>query len=135
MTEAQMSGVEGVVSKVQDVKLTVALSRDDEEPPSTNGRVWVVKLANSVTYTRMAKAMNSLAAQKEKATHFTRILLGLSKPSALLRPEDQTYPLADFKLFDTTLNETQQTAVKHALLSPEIALIHGPPGVLLQTIC
>ena len=36
----------------------------------------------------------------------------------------------DLKFFDPTLNDSQKTAVRFALESPELACIHGPPGTL-----
>ena len=54
-------------------------------------------------------------------TPLIRVLLGLSTPSDKI-------PIKDIKFFDTTLNASQQEAVKFALQSPEVACIHGPPG-------
>ena len=34
-----------------------------------------------------------------------------------------------FNFFDPTLNDSQKNAVRFALASREVALIHGPPGV------
>lgn len=133
--ELQRAGVEGVVSRVQDDKVTIVIgdssgSKEEDDPPvlQAGGRVWVVKLANSITYDRMTKVMNQLLRNHEKTSHLTRILLGHSSPSRPLTVSDAGYPLSSFKLFDTTLNASQVEAVKHALLSPEVALIHGPPG-------
>lgn len=124
MTEAKKNGVEGVVSKVTEEKLTVALTHEDGEVPSANGCVWVVKLANSVTFERMIKSLDLLLKRAESLTGLARILLGHSDPSAPQPIES----LPDFTFFDTSLNESQQDAVRHSLLSPELALIHGPPG-------
>ena len=106
--EDAKSGVDGVVVKVGE-RLTVAIDDDYDL-----GLVSVVKLANSITYDRMAATMRRL-----KPSRLADVLLG-AKPSPV---ED-----VDIELYDTTLNETQVAAVKHALGSPEVALIHGPPG-------
>ncbi|KAI9024494.1 hypothetical protein CLU79DRAFT_109557 [Phycomyces nitens] len=114
----------GVVLRVSDSKVTIALSQDtdDELPPEIQERCQIVKLANSVTYERMIKAMERLKVQGETGvSSLSQTLLGLSKPSA---PEDYS----DLEFFDDTLNESQKDAVRFALGSPEIALIHGPPG-------
>lgn len=124
LTEARRNGAEGVVSKVSDDKLTVALNHEDAEVPSTNGRVWIIKLANSITYDRMIKSMDQLLKKPDKTTGLARILLGHSSPS----PPLPVTSLSDFSFFDTSLNQSQQEAVKHSLLSSELALIHGPPG-------
>jgi DNA polymerase alpha-associated DNA helicase A len=56
-------------------------------------------------------------------TQLVRVLLGMTLPSA------QT-PITNIRFFDTSLNISQQEAVKFALESPEIACIHGPPGMI-----
>lgn len=49
------------------------------------------------------------------------VLLGKQYPS-------QAEPVADIEFFDNHLNAYQKEAVEFSLGSPEIALIHGPPG-------
>lgn len=64
--------------------------------------------------------------QKDKnlppMTPLIRVLLGMSLPSKKI-------PITDLKFFDETLNPSQQEAIKFAVESPEIACIHGPPGL------
>lgn len=38
-------------------------------------------------------------------------------------------PVGDLTFFDPSLNRSQKEAVKFALESPEVACIHGPPGI------
>jgi hypothetical protein len=57
-------------------------------------------------------------------TRLIQVLLGMSQPSA------QTQ-VADLTFFDTTLNPSQKEAVKFALEAPEVACIHGPPGIYI----
>lgn len=52
----------------------------------------------------------------------TNILLGRTKPSVVKE-------LIDVKFFDKALNDSQKDAVRFSLSAPEVALIHGPPGV------
>lgn len=59
---------------------------------------------------------------EEGGSSLTNVLLGqsdLSTPSKM----------DDIQFFDETLNDSQKEAVRFALGSPEISLIHGPPGV------
>lgn len=56
-------------------------------------------------------------------TALQRVLLGLSSPGS---PDPDK--AKDVVFSDPTLNASQQDAVRFALSSPEIALIHGPPG-------
>lgn len=60
---------------------------------------------------------------------FIRVLFGLSTPSII--PDDLTSDSEVGKIdwVDPTLNDSQKDAIRFALASKEIALIHGPPGV------
>ena len=60
---------------------------------------------------------------------FTRVLFGLSSPSPVPRDLHEDAVLGSISWFDPTLNDSQKEAVRFALASSEIALIHGPPGV------
>ena len=62
----------------------------------------------------------------DSATHssaLTSVLLEKKEPSL-----PKQLPAEDYSLFDQKLNKDQKEAVRFALQSPEIALIHGPPG-------
>ena len=52
------------------------------------------------------------------------VLLGISVPS-------ERTPLENVDFFDSTLNDSQKAAVKFVLESPEVACIHGPPGIVV----
>lgn len=56
-------------------------------------------------------------------TPLIRVLVGLQELTA-------KRPATDVTFFDTSLNRSQQSAVRFALQSPEVACIHGPPGSL-----
>ncbi|KAI0826200.1 P-loop containing nucleoside triphosphate hydrolase protein [Irpex lacteus] len=125
---------EGVVYKVSDIRIVIAIdSGDSSDDLDLPDRCRVVKLANSVTYDRMEKALNTLEKialpdnnstndkNLPRMTPLIRVLLGMDQPSDNL-------PIKNIDFFDTTLNLSQQDAVKFALQSPEVACIHGPPG-------
>lgn len=60
---------------------------------------------------------------------FIRVFFGQSSPTPL--PEDLSdpaYGLDKLEWIDPSLNDSQKEAVKFAILSKEVALIHGPPG-------
>jgi len=98
-------------------------------------RCSIVKLANSVTYDRMEKVLDQLeklvlpSADKESSkahlpsTKLVEVLMGITPPS-------HKTPIEDVSFFDPTLNDSQKEAVRFALESPEVACIHGPPGIL-----
>jgi len=82
-----------------------------------------VKLANEVTFKRMKDTIERLRdTPAEKLSPLANILLGHSKPT--IAPK-----LENLKFIDDTLNDSQKDAVRFALAAPELALIHGPPGV------
>ncbi|TFK53080.1 P-loop containing nucleoside triphosphate hydrolase protein [Heliocybe sulcata] len=126
---------EGVVYKVTDTRIVIAV--DPSDSPSDDldlpDRCRVVKLANSVTYDRMEKALDQLEKLVipsatgstppawPKMTNLVEVLMGMSQPT---KPQ----PLQDITFFDTTLNDSQKEAVKFALAAQEVACIHGPPG-------
>ena len=61
--------------------------------------------------------------EEREYTTLTRVLFGLDSPT--LPAQDEV----NLEFFDQTLNESQRDAVRFALASPDVALIHGPPGV------
>jgi DNA polymerase alpha-associated DNA helicase A len=62
---------------------------------------------------------------------FIRVLFGLSSPSPV--PDDLSSDpiLSNIEWSDPSLNDSQKDAIRFALASREISLIHGPPGVRL----
>lgn len=62
-----------------------------------------------------------------------RVLFGLDSPTPSSQdPNDLSDELKSLDFIDSTLNDSQRDAVKFALASGEVALIHGPPGVRSQ---
>ncbi|KAN0094675.1 AAA domain containing protein [Tylopilus felleus] len=126
---------EGVVYKVTDTRIVIAVDAPESGDAELDlpERCRVVKLANSVTYDRMDKAIDHLeklvmpSTRKPddktsyELTPLIRVLLGISPPS---KPSK----LGDITFFDQSLNPSQKAAVRFALAAPEVACIHGPPG-------
>ncbi|KAF8916657.1 AAA domain-containing protein, partial [Mucidula mucida] len=103
--ETTTSAVEGVVYKVSDTRVVVAVDQSDSSSDlDLPERCRVLKIANSVTYDRMDKAIDTLES----------VVTGS-------KPNDKTIP----KL--TPLIH-QKDAIKFCLEAPEVACIHGPPG-------
>ncbi|KAH0163196.1 DNA helicase, partial [Aureobasidium melanogenum] len=115
--------VQGVVVKVLREIIVVALDKDEVDIPG--GKLWLVKLANDVTYKRMNQTMTKLLKMPE-SEHSTlmRVLFGQSS-AVSVQPRDMAEEL---EWLDPSLNDSQKEAIKFALASPEVALIHGPPG-------
>ncbi|KAF5392749.1 hypothetical protein D9757_000845 [Collybiopsis confluens] len=123
--DSKDSAVEGVVYKVSDTRIVIAV--DNEDDLNLPERCRVVKLANSVTaLSRMDRAIDQLekTTKGEKGTELTpliKVLMGMMPPSLKDNIDNLTF-------FDNTLNPSQKEAVKFCLASPEVACIHGPPG-------
>jgi DNA polymerase alpha-associated DNA helicase A len=78
--------------------------------------------------------MNQVMEKLQKMTEseyssFIRVLFGLSSPSPVPRDLSADKELSKIEWLDPTLNDSQKDAIRFALASREIALIHGPPGV------
>lgn len=68
--------------------------------------------------------MEKMAKMSESEyTHFMRVAFGHTTP--LQVDYDATGPI---EFFDPTLNDSQKEAIRFALASKDLALIHGPPG-------
>ncbi|KAL8717478.1 MAG: hypothetical protein Q9225_005285, partial [Loekoesia sp. 1 TL-2023] len=123
-------GLDGVVVRLSRRTIQVALDREDDEGDALGGRLWVVKLANDVTYKRMNWTMEKLKKMEESDyLILMRVLFGLDSPTPIPQSLDNLNEgIKSLDFIDPTLNNSQRDAVKFALASREIALIHGPPG-------
>jgi len=79
---------------------------------------------------RMNQTMTSLQKLSDQEyTPFMRVLFGQGSPSPLPSDvNDPSNPLHKLEWNDPSLNDSQKEAIRFALASREIALIHGPPG-------
>ena len=63
-------------------------------------------------------------------TTLMRVLFGLDSPTPLPADlENAEIGAGKVEFHDPTLNDSQKDAIRFALASREVALIHGPPGV------
>ncbi|PLB43323.1 DNA polymerase alpha-associated DNA helicase A [Aspergillus steynii IBT 23096] len=132
--EKGSGGPEGVVTRVGERSVWVAFGQvggggrskeDDEAIEELWGKkLWFIKLANDVTYRRMKQTMEKMVKMTESDhTHFMRVAFGHTTP---LQPDYEAIGPVEF--LDPTLNDSQKEAIRFALASRDIALIHGPPG-------
>ncbi|KAJ5584619.1 uncharacterized protein N7459_004419 [Penicillium hispanicum] len=133
--DAPKGGPEGVVTRVSDKAVWIAFGQrgggggrskeDDEAIEELWGKkLWLVKLANDVTYRRMRQTMEKMAKMTDaEHSHFMRVAFGHTSP---LQPDDDAAGPIEFT--DPTLNDSQKDAIRFALGAKDIALIHGPPG-------
>lgn len=84
-----------------------------------------MKLASEVTYKRLNMYMGRLQKmQPSEHSTLTQVLFGQSSPT----PISDSDLKADIPWCDSTLNDSQKDAIRFALASREVSLIHGPPG-------
>lgn len=84
---------------------------------------------------RMKATMERLAKMEEREySSFIRVLFGLSSPSPVPADLTKDAEVGEIEWVDPTLNDSQKDAIRFALASSEIGLIHGPPGVSLAGI-
>jgi DNA polymerase alpha-associated DNA helicase A len=127
--DLEKKGARGVVTKIKKDAVAIAVDEDKEDAVSLSGRVWIVKLADDVTYRRMNLTMERLQKMTESEyTIFMRVLFGLTSPSPVPRNLSADPEYGKIEWLDPTLNDSQKDAVRFALASREVALIHGPPG-------
>ncbi|RWA07199.1 hypothetical protein EKO27_g7900 [Xylaria grammica] len=127
--DLEKKGARGVVIKIKKDAVAIAVDEDKEDALSLSGRVWLVKLADDVTYRRMNLTMEKLQKMTESEySSFVRVLFGLSSPSPVPRDLSTDPEYEKIEWLDPTLNESQKDAIRFALASREVALIHGPPG-------
>ena len=79
----------------------------------------------------MNQTMEKLKKMDEREyTTLIRVLYGLESPTPLpFDMEDNQAGVGKVVFIDPTLNDSQKDAIRFALASREVALIHGPPGV------
>ncbi|RKF62126.1 DNA polymerase alpha-associated DNA helicase A [Erysiphe neolycopersici] len=127
-------GMKGVIVKITSSRIALALEEKQDYQISDEAeaklalllnqkRLWVCKLADEVTHKRMKNVMERLGRMpEEEYSSLVRLLFGMdSLPSVCHFDEDLDW-------IDHKLNESQKEAVKFALGSQNVALIHGPPG-------
>ncbi|KAK3984142.1 P-loop containing nucleoside triphosphate hydrolase protein [Cladorrhinum sp. PSN332] len=142
--ELEKRGAKGVVSRVRRGEVSVMLDEgkggegDDDSGGAgfiggggggAEKRVWMVKMADEVTFKRMSGTMGKMARMEteEGYSYFMRVLFGMAPPT-VGEDELRVGEEGGEEWFDPTLNESQKDAIRFALASKEIALIHGPPG-------
>ncbi|ODV97692.1 hypothetical protein PACTADRAFT_47561 [Pachysolen tannophilus NRRL Y-2460] len=134
--------INGVVTKITSSQINVTLNEDSSHLAgssskvedklmklysSSDTKIWLVKLSNSITYKRMQSTMRKLKElEVHSSTKLVKILLGelqYDPPSEGTLTEN----LKTLKFFNEHLNESQKNAVNFSLLS-DLTIVHGPFG-------
>lgn len=69
--------------------------------------------------------------RSDEYSTFIRVMFGLTSPSPVSNDLDSEGAV---EWIDPSLNDSQKDAIRFALASREVALIHGPPGVSSQPL-
>ena len=106
-------GIEGTVFEKGKYFLTVVFS---QKLPS--GKKWRIDLfVNDITFKRMLGSLEFF--EKGYSLYDEKIILGHKKPEICEE---------NLEFVNENLNQFQKEAVKRAVCSPQLFLIHGPPG-------
>ena len=108
----------GVVWSADPKGIRIVLDDPDDYAKLPDTYVSIVKLGNSVTHKRLMHTVNDL----EKSIH--PLVTYLDSQNNICSDESSKYE----QYVDSTLNESQSSAVTSCLNSPLLSVIHGPPG-------
>jgi len=115
------SSLTATVTELTAHSITVAFS---DIPPNWifDKNIRIDLYVNDITFKRMEKTLDYLFHTKDQKTlRLIKIILKLEKPN---KPEKAFIK----EFFDEKLNDFQKDAVRFAIGSEDIFLIHGPPG-------
>ncbi len=117
---------EGTLYKVDEYGATIAL-KGPAPLQMGRGLCQIDLLGSDATYRRMKKALATAAdARKNRTAVLREIFLGEEQPDRRRARK--------LRLYNESLNEYQQEAVKRCLAASDAALVHGPPGTGKTTV-
>lgn len=116
------ASVSGVVYKVKEDAIEVALRDDIHEDVKPFDWVRIVKMANEVAYERQLEALRLLASERMTDV----VELAFEKRDLPLLSSGHPALAVDF--YNEGLNKAQKRAIKDCMQAKHLALIHGPPG-------
>ncbi|KAK1942486.1 DNA-binding protein SMUBP-2 [Phytophthora citrophthora] len=117
----------GIVSRVEERSISVAVSseQDDVDEVELLGAaagITLDRLVNNATFVKLTSALDQMTKfEFGAAQSVVDVVFSQREPSWIT-------PLPDITPFNTGLNESQVEAIRFALASKDLALIHGPPG-------
>lgn len=120
----------GIVSHVNQASVNVAFETEQSQLDD-DVQYRLVKLANDVTYRRLKQGLQKLEKyQSGPASHLINVLFGDVQPSITteIPPHIIKKFGQDFKYLNSCLDDSQCKAVQFAIMQPDVAIIHGPPG-------
>ncbi len=116
-------GWRGIISRLSRRMVEVAFNQAPE--PHPDAPTFRLDLAHDeISRQRMERALARVdGVQGNRTAVLRQILLGEQEAQFSDAP-----PSPEVKVYTAHLNESQKTAVRHALNAEDVAIIHGPPG-------
>ncbi|KAG7384713.1 DNA-binding protein SMUBP-2 [Phytophthora pseudosyringae] len=117
----------GIVSRVEERGISVAVSGDQDDVDEVEllgaaAGVTLDRLVNNATFVKLSNALDQMSKFEFGAAQaVVDVVFSEREPS-------WNTPLPDITPFNTGLNQSQVEAIRFALASKDLALIHGPPG-------
>ncbi|KAF0698472.1 Aste57867_10895 [Aphanomyces stellatus] len=122
LTPASADGFpKGIVTKVEEDGISVAFEDLDDPDEYHHQVIRLDRLVNDATYRKLQEGLDELAKYSDgPASHVVNIIFHGAAPVA--------NPLPTIVPANDGMNASQIEAIRFALASKDIALIHGPPG-------
>jgi ATP-dependent RNA/DNA helicase IGHMBP2 len=112
--------VQGVIKNVSGNRMKLALNIDELPDWAYDGKLGVNLLFDENSYREMDIALHKVMnAENNRLAELRAVLLGEAAPS---------FDKKDEKVVITTLNASQNDAVRNILSAKDVAIVHGPPG-------
>ncbi|MCE7040472.1 AAA domain-containing protein [Dyadobacter sp. CY312] len=119
--DAKKDRVEGTITHQSGNRLKITLKTEELPDWSRDGKLGIDLLFDDNSYDEMQSTLKSASqiAEHEEQGRLVRVLTGAKSPTF---NEDIFVPVL------SSLNESQQAAVRKILSANELAIVHGPPG-------
>ncbi|KAJ2341164.1 hypothetical protein GGH91_003946, partial [Coemansia sp. RSA 2671] len=111
----------GVILSISRDRVVLVINAKDAVPTAWNGRLTIKMLVNDIPFRRTLNSLCNLIELPYPRPHLHMVAFS-DQQAKFVNPL-----LANSKMFDQSLNRSQRDAVRLALATQDVALIHGPP--------
>ena len=125
--------LQGIVYRVKESSITLVCENIDDDKDLSQS-VRIEKLSNDVTFTRLKTTLDRLAkvhsggARASESWRMVDCIFGSSLPAFSKTLSSGGATASDLVFFSPTLDDSQKSAVSHALRAQDLVMVHGPPG-------
>lgn len=118
--DAEGGQVNGIIKSITGNKMKLALTVDELPDWAYEGKLGVNLLFDENSYREMEIALHKVInAENNRLSELREVLLGEAEPQ--FRKTDESVVI-------TSLNSSQNDAVRNILAAKDVAIVHGPPG-------